>query len=175
MRALVVHESMFGNTEAVARSIADGLRTVPGTDVDLVAVRDAGTDLEGVELLFVGGPTHAFSMSRPSTRSDAGDKGADHRAARGPGLREWIEQLEPPEGIAVAVFDTRVRHPRVPGSAARAARKRLHARGFKAVDPPTTFWVDGLTGPLLEGEEARARAWGADLGAAVVANEVRPV
>ena len=67
-----------------------------------------------------------------------------------------------------------MRRPRVPGSAARAARKHLRARGFKAVVPPTTFWVDGLTGPLHDGEEARARAWGAELGATVVAKAVRP-
>ena len=174
MRALVVHESMFGNTEAVARAVADGLSSVPDVQVELVAVHEASTDLTGVDLLVVGGPTHAFSMSRASTRADALSKGAHEADAAGPGIREWIEELQPSPGHAVAAFDTRVRHPRVPGSAARAARKHLRARGFKAVDPPTTFWVDGMTGPLLEGEEARARDWGADLGAALVAGRAVP-
>jgi flavodoxin len=173
MRALVAHESMFGNTEAVARAVAHGLGRV-GIEVDLVPVHDAPTDLAGIDLLVVGGPTHAFSMSRESTRADAVEKGADKAVLSGPGIREWIEELTPTPGITVAVFDTRVRRPRVPGSAARAARKHLRARGFRAVDPPTTFWVDGLTGPLHEGEDARARAWGADLGAAVASRTVPP-
>ena len=107
-------------------------------------------------------------MSRESTRADAVSKGADEAVASGPGSREWIEELEPTPSTAVAAFDTRVRRPRIPGSAARAARKHLRSRGFKAVGPPTTFWVDGMTGPLHDGEEARARQWGADLGTAWV-------
>jgi hypothetical protein len=174
MRVRVVHESMFGNTETVARAVADGLSSVPGVEVDLVPVHLASTDLSGVDLLVVGGPTHAFSMSRESTRADALTKGADEAEASGPGIREWIEELRPTPNTSVAAFDTRVRHPRVPGSAARAARKHLRERGFKAVDPATTFWVEGTTGPLLEGEEARARSWGADLGAAVLGRRAIP-
>jgi hypothetical protein len=174
MRVLVVHESMFGNTEIIASAVADGLSSVPSVEVDLVPVHSASTDLTGVELLVVGGPTHAFSMSRQSTRADAATKGADVAASAGPGIREWIEALRPAPGTAVSAFDTRVRHPRVPGSAARAARKHLRSRGFKAVDPPTTFWVEGVSGPLLDGEEARARTWGADLGAAVMARQASP-
>jgi flavodoxin len=174
MRALVVHESMFGNTETVARAVADGLSTVAGVEVDCGAVHSASTDLAGVDLLVVGGPTHAFSMSRASTRADAVTKGADDAVASGPGIREWIEELEPTPSTAVAAFDTRVRRPRVPGSAARAARKHLRSRGFKAVGPPTTFWVHGMTGPLDDGEEARARQWGADLGTAWVSQRALP-
>jgi hypothetical protein len=174
MHALVVHESMFGNTEAVARAVADGLSSVTGVEVEVAPVGSASTDLTGVDLLVVGGPTHAFSMSRASTRADAGTKGADASVATGPGIREWIEELHTTPAIAVAAFDTRVRRPRVPGSAARAARKRLRARGFEAVEPPTTFWVDGMTGPLLDGEELRARRWGADLGARAFGGRTTP-
>jgi hypothetical protein len=168
MRVLVVHESMFGNTEAIANAVAEGLGTIPDIEVDVARVHDASTDLAGIDLLVVGGPTHAFSLSRESTRADAATKGADEAATSGPGIREWIEALQRAPGVAVAAFDTRVRRPRVPGSAARAARKHLRARGFKVVDPPTTFWVDGTTGPLHEGEMTRARHWGADLGTAVL-------
>jgi hypothetical protein len=174
MRALVVHESMFGNTAAVARAIGAGLATDRSIEVRVVAVRHAPTHLRGVDLLVVGGPTHAFSMSRASTRADAATKGADEAAAAGIGLREWIELVDAVPGVVVAAFDTRVRRPRVPGSAARAARKHLRAHGFKAVEPPTTFWVDGTAGPLLDGEEGRARRWGADLAAALAAHQVTP-
>jgi hypothetical protein len=174
MRALIVHESMFGNTTAVAEAVADGMSTVPGVDVEVVAVRSAPTHLVGVDLLLVGGPTHALSLSRASTRADAETKGADPAAAEAIGIREWIELLDPAPELVVAAFDTRVRRPRIPGSAARAARKHLRAHGFKAIEPATTFWVDGLSGPLHPGEEERARRWGEDLATAFVAHRVTP-
>jgi len=169
MRALVVHESMFGNTAAVADAVGAGLATVEGIEVEVVAVRHAPTDVSGVGLVVVGGPTHAFGLSRASTRSDAATKGADAAAARGIGIREWVEGLGPAAGALVATFDTRVRRPRVPGSAARAAAKRLRRSGFELLAPATTFWVDGTPGPLVAGEEDRARAWGVELGAALKA------
>lgn len=90
-----------------------------------------GCPRPGVDLLVVGGPTHAFGMSRPATRADAGHQGADQRAAAGAGLREWVEKVttgaaHPP----VAAFDTKINRPRLPGSAARAARNRLRRAGF---------------------------------------------
>ena len=74
MRALVVYESMFGNTKAVAYAVAKGVeKWVP---VDVAEVSSAPTVLnEEISLLIVGGPTHAFGMSRESTRRDAATKG----------------------------------------------------------------------------------------------------
>jgi hypothetical protein len=168
MRALVVHESMFGNTAEVATEIAAGL-AAEGVAVTTVPVRDAPTSFDGVDLLVVGGPTHAFSMSRPSTRADAETKGADQDAAEGIGLREWIDLVHGNPDTRVAVFDTKVEHPHLPGSAGRAARKRLRGRGFHAVDPAPTFWVAGTPGPVLSGELDRARSWGTELAALVTA------
>jgi len=69
MRAVIVYESMFGNTRRIAESIADGLAW---EDVEVIGVTHAGQEaLGGTDLLVVGGPTHAWSMSRPSTRKGA--------------------------------------------------------------------------------------------------------
>ena len=176
MRALVVYESMYGNTQVIAGAIAAGLAEAD-LEVTTSEVGEAPTGLGQFDVVVAGGPTHAFSMSRASTREDAAAKGHQPVISQGIGLREWIEALEPVPptlGVAVATFDTRVRHPRVPGSAARAARKHLRQHGFRAVDPAMTFWVDGMEGPLLDGEEDRARRWGADLGAGVRTREVTP-
>ena len=71
MRALVVYESMFGNTQAIADAVADGLAA--RVRVDAVEVGAAPTVVgDDVVLLVVGGPTHAFGMSRQATRQDAG-------------------------------------------------------------------------------------------------------
>jgi hypothetical protein len=114
MRAFVVYESMYGNTQHVAEALAGGLAE-SGFDVRTTEVGAAPTTFAGVDLVVAGGPTHAFSMSRASTREDAATKTDTPIVSAGIGLREWIESLEPADGVAVATFDTRVRHPRVPG------------------------------------------------------------
>ena len=78
MGAVVVYESMFGDTETVAHAVARGIQ-----DVMDVEVREVSQVLDGVdpsvELLVVKAPTHAFGLSRPSTRADAVRHGARHR------------------------------------------------------------------------------------------------
>src|SRR4051794_1781497 len=96
-RALVVYESMFGCTEEVARAIADGLLD-GGFTIRVVDVRDAEPACEiGFDLLVVGAPTHAFSLSRPRTRQDAVRQGARPGAADA-GLREWLHAMDDHDG-----------------------------------------------------------------------------
>ena len=169
MRALVVYESMFGCTRDIASAVAGGLS--PVMEVELVEVGVATHAVaEGTSLLVVGGPTHAFGMSRPRTREDSLRQPGHIAGSIDIGIREWLETLEPvPGGVAAAAFDTRVNHPRLPGSAAHGIDKRLRARGLKTIAPPESFWVTGMTGPLLPGETACAKAWGEGLGATLVA------
>ena len=167
MRALVVYESMFGNTQAIADAVAEGLGA--HLRVDAVEVGAALTAVgDDVALLVVGGPTHAFGMSRPGTRQDAGRQAEHGLVSAGIGLREWLTAVHGGSGsVAAAAFDTRIDRPRLPGSAARAAEKRLGRLGFRIVAPAKSFYVDGTQGPLLDGELERARRWADQLGAAV--------
>ena len=162
MSTLIVYESMWGNTRAVAQAVAEGL----GPDVQVVHVADAPVPVpDDVDLLVVGWPTHAFSLTRPSTRRDAVAKGAPE-AATERGVREWLSELEPSDHIDVATFDTRVgsvRH--LPGSAAKAAGKEVRRHHLGRLVATASFYVDDMAGPLLPGEVDRARAWGADLAA----------
>ncbi|MGH2736741.1 MAG: flavodoxin family protein [Actinomycetota bacterium] len=164
MSALVVYESMFGNTQAIARDIADGLSS--HMSVETVEVGDAPKVVDaGVELLVVGGPTHALGMSRARTRRDAAQQAGHAVVSTGIGIREWLATVQGgSKNIAAAAFDTRINKPRVPGSAARAAQKRLGRLGFRTVVPAESFWVTGTPGPLLDGEPERARRWGERLG-----------
>ena len=158
MRSVVVFESMFGNTKTIAEAVADGLSTVAP-----VEILEVGTAPEvfapDVALLVIGGPTHSLGLSRPDTRRTALRlAGRDFEAAR-TGLREWLDRLRfNLTGTAVATFDTRISRPHLPGSAARAAQRRLHRRGFRVVTA-ASFYVDGTEGPLLHGETRRARQW----------------
>ncbi len=159
MKVWIVYESLFGNTEAVARAVAEGLGTAGSVTVE--EVNDASASRPDVDLLVVGGPTHAFGLSRESTRSDGAQKAGRTLPADTIGLREWLDAMPERETTAgFAAFDTRVRHPRLPGSAAKKAAKRLRQRGWSEAARPESFWVEGTQGPLLDGELERARAWG---------------
>lgn len=167
MKALIVVESMFGNTRTVAEAVADGVRK--RMPVDLVSPAEAPAPLlDLVDLLVVGGPTHAFSMTRVNTREDAVRQGAPAVATE-PGIRDWIDRLHAgPHSETVATFDTRVatvRH--LPGSAAKAAAKAMRGRGYRTV-ARESFYVEDVGGPLLEGEVTRAREWGERLATEAV-------
>src|SRR5687767_13979110 len=92
MRALVVYESMFGNTKQVADAIGEGMRGRVATE--LVEVNEAPREIGADTLLVVGGPTHAFGMSRSKTRQDAMIQAGKDPEAAGIGMREWLESLD---------------------------------------------------------------------------------
>jgi hypothetical protein len=163
MKALVVYESMFGNTECVAEAVADELRRHMTVEVCNVEQAPAAIhDL--VDLIVVGGPTHAFSLSRPTTRADAVRQGAS-AGSSATGIREWLEQLPSgPHSESVATFDTRVEKVKhLPGSAAKKADRIARAHGYGAAIARESFYVSDVSGPLLPGEVDRARDWARDL------------
>src|SRR5215469_3050467 len=99
MRALVVYESMYGNTHAVAINIAAGLRTTH--EVTLVPVARATRELVATaDLLVAGGPTHMHGMSSAASRRMAAETAHKEGsgltmdpAADGPGMRDWLSGL----------------------------------------------------------------------------------
>jgi hypothetical protein len=165
MPALVVYESLWGNTAAIAHAIAEGIGE--GT-----VVRHTGeiepADATSAHLLVVGAPVHAFSLPSESTKKSV----AEREVAPGdlapdlsqPPLRTWLEGL--PSGSAVAAaFDTRVRGPFGHGGASRI-EKALTERGYRIADKAQGFYIvnqKNVKAPgsmLREGELDRAREWG---------------
>lgn len=162
MRARVVYESVFGNTEAAATAIARGLQE--HAEVEVVNVADATADSHSpVDLLVIGGPTHAFGMSRRRTRQDAADRigGPFGPNESTTGIREWLEaEHQAPRGARAAAFATKLQRPSwLPGSAARGIGRQLRRAGFVLVRRPIDFYVVGMTGPLAAGEFDRAKLW----------------
>jgi len=170
VRALVIYESMFGNTEAIARAVAEGIAY--HLEVEALEVASApGTIPSDVVLLAVGGPTHAHGMTTPTTRADSRRR-ADRLVSGGEGVREWVGKVEASGPIAAAAFDTRIKGPALLwGSAARGLARELVRAGLRLALPPRSFLVEGPTGPLtdrlVEGELDRARVWGRELAASI--------
>ena len=175
MQTLVVYESLFGNTHAIADAIAVGLR--PHGEVRVVPVGEATADLVAwADLVIAGGPTHVHGMSRSKSREDglaratrAGSTLALDPAAAGPGLREWLDALVKVRGISAAAFDTRVAGPALlTGRASGAIAHGLRKRGYRLVADSESFVVDAQT-ELVAGEVERATAWGEQLAALALA------
>jgi hypothetical protein len=178
MRALIIYESMYGNTHVIAEAIARGLE--PGNDVTVIPVAGATPELlAAADLIVAGGPTHVHGMSRPATRKSAAEQAHKHDGqpaldadAEGPGLREWFGSLGRVNGMAAA-FDTRLAGPVMfTGSAAKAIAKLLERHGFTLIAEAGSFLVTS-DNKLRAGEEDRAKEWGQALAAKVPATQVR--
>lgn len=158
-RAWVVYESMYGNTRQVAEAVAEGVGE--SVDVEVHEVSRAAPLPRELDLLVVGGPTHAFGLSHDSSREEAARKAQHAVESATMGLREWLDEADPPQPLpAFATFDTRIARPRIPGSAAHKAARRLRRLGAEQRSAPESFWVRGAQGPLVDGELDRAREWG---------------
>jgi hypothetical protein len=167
MNAIVVYESVYGNTREIAEAIADAL------GAEAVPVQAAPPEAADADLLVVGGPTHLHGLATRRSRRMAVDAaqedGHTHvepRAADEPGLREWLRDLHPHGESRAASFDTRLdKSPLLTGVAARGIARRLSRGGYRVVGSESFLVQDG-EGPLEDGELDRARAWGAELAAA---------
>jgi len=170
-RALVVYESVFGDTEQIAMAIAEGLAT--RLPVDVVPARDAPPQVPSdVRLLVVGGPTHAFGMPKEATREGAVQQYGAEIADTRSGLHEWLDAAQLAPHLNAAAFDTRMDHPKLITKldhAARTEEKLLRGLGATLAAPAEHFVVVDAKGPLAQGEEDRARQWGKALGELVAA------
>jgi hypothetical protein len=159
MTAIVLYESVYGNTQAIAEAIADGL------GAPAVTTEQASADAGGADLLVVGGPTHVHGVASPRTLQ----AGAGQSELHGPALRDWLDALPRASSARAAAFDTRLDKAQwLTGAASRGLAKRLGRHGFTVVSTASFLVTDG-EGPLVEGELERARQWGAELAAAVPA------
>lgn len=165
MKAVIVYESMYGNTRVIADAIGRGLG--PENETVVVPVAEARPGLlAGADLVVVGGPTHMHGMSRASTRKGAAQAARKpgsgltlDTGAEGLGLRDWFAALGQVD-TAAAAFDTRLAGPGTfTGRASKGIARRLRRQGFTMADKPESFLVT-KDNQLRAGEEDRARDWG---------------
>ena len=160
MSILIITESYFGNTSAIAKAIADGIiDTLGAGQTSLVTAGEAGATLPaGLTAVIIAAPTHDFSLLTPRTREQAQTKGATANTTRG--VREWIEALQPVTGLPIVTIDTSTKTRFTPGTASKTAYKMLKKRGFTNAQRGPSFHVAGVPGPLLDQELLRAHQWG---------------
>lgn len=144
MKALIVYDSLYGNTEKIAQAIGDAV----SGEVKVVRVGEVDvSQLKGFDLLFVGAPTHGGQPSPP--------------------MREFLDKLQAPilEGTHVAAFDTRhsSKLTVIFGYAAGRIAKSLKKKGGTLLLSPEGFFVKGTEGPLKEGEIERAAGWAKEI------------
>ncbi|MGD9145116.1 MAG: nitric oxide synthase [Anaerolineae bacterium] len=152
MKAMVVYDSVFGNTGRVAQAIGEGLGSPEEVEVRQVGDVQPG-QFAGLTLLVVGSPTRQFSPTGATTSL--------LKSIPNDGL----------EGVKVAAFDTRYREAEIEkvrilaflvkifGYAAKPIADRLEKKGGELAVPPEGFYVTDTEGPLFEGELERAADW----------------
>ena len=155
MKALVVYDSYFGNTEKIAQAI--GATFDPQECAGVVKVAELKPEqIKGIDLLIVGSPTRAFRPSEGTNKMLAG-------------LPTGALQ-----GVKVAAFDTRINPEetnsgflrfmvKLFGYAAEPIAKALQKKGGSPVGEPAGFFVKESEGPLKDGELERAASWAASL------------
>jgi hypothetical protein len=154
MKALIVHESMYGNTHAVADAVAEGLAEGLGAqaEIDPCPVHAMPTVPADLDLLIVGGPTHLHGLSTaPEPRHGGGRCQGGRRQGRA-----WRDRGARPARVAARPRRA-ARGPRGGVRHARRCARGAHRLGFDVVDR-NSFLVADAEGPLEDGE--RARAWG---------------
>jgi flavorubredoxin len=145
VKALVVYDSVYGNTEKVAKALAVGLESA-GVDINVVKVDAVKLDeLSEVDLLCVGGPVQGWSASKP--------------------VKEFLERLKSVKGLSgkkAFAFDTKMKS-WLAGSAGRKIERELKDLGFIIVKSSKSAIVNGRKGPLEESAEEKFKQTGAEL------------
>lgn len=142
MKALIVYDSVYGNTELVAKAIAGTV--APAAEVKMLKVGGAGpSDLASIDILIVGSPTQG---GRPT-----------------PIILAFLNKISEPavQGIRVAAFDTRLsaKWVKIFGYAAGKIASALNKKGGRPAVSPEGFFVESTKGPVKEGELERAAIW----------------
>ena len=158
MKTVVVYESHWGNTAAVARAIAEGI----GPDAKALTTDEAtGATIAEADLIVAGAPVMALRLPTDQALSNMAE--AHHEPAPDvshPSMRDWLGELPRGNGHGAA-FETRLRWS--PGGATGAIERGLEDAGYRRLASGRKFVVTGGKGPLREGEIEAARAWGAEL------------
>jgi flavodoxin len=151
MKAMIIYDSFFGNTEQIAQAIGKAIGSQQNVEIFRVS-QVKPEQLTGLNILIVGSPTRGF---RPT-----------------PAITKLLESIPRHglKGVKVAAFDTRISMSdidsrilpplvKIFGYAAKPIADKLQKKDGELAMPPEGFFVQGTEGPLKEGELERAANW----------------
>ena len=142
-RVIVIYESKYGNTKLVAETIAEGMREVSGVETVLHELKEVEQDkLAEFDAIVVGTPNHMGGATKS--------------------IRKFIDELGKLnlEGKLAAVFDTYI------GRDFEKAVKKMEKQigeqvpGLKLAAPGLSVKVEGMKGPISEGELPKGKEFG---------------
>jgi len=143
-KAIVIYDTKFFNTEKIAKALAEGMKE-QGIKVDCSKVDEVDVNkLSEYDLLAIGGPTHAFGISKP--------------------VKAFLGKLRTVDikDKKAFAFDTKFKAWWA-GSAGKGIEKRLKRIGMNIVKPHYSAIVKGNKGPLQDDMEEMAKQNGAEI------------
>jgi hypothetical protein len=164
MKTVVAYESLWGNTAAIARAIAEGI----GPEAQALCTDEAcAAVVADADLVVAGAPLLGFSLPtdkmRHGIRTNPGRPPASPDLSH-PSVRSWLAALPAGQGRFTA-FETRLRLS--PGSATADIARGFERAGYRQLAEAQRFLVKGKFGPLRDGEPEKARRWGVELARAM--------
>lgn len=153
MKVFVVYDSVYGNTQKIAEAMIEGIGSGRETNI-AKATQVSAADLEGIDLLIVGAPTHGGTYTEP--------------------MKNFLSSIPANalKGIKAASFDTSFTEEsqgafvrflmKTLGYAAPKIGKALSSKGAEVITSEIFYVVD-TEGPLKDGEIERAGQWAATL------------
>ena len=142
-KVIVVYESKYGNTKLVAESIIEGMMEVSEIKPALKEPKEVDLNqLADFDVILIGSPNHIGNATR--------------------GIRKFIDKLGKLDlhGQLVAVFDTYI------GKDYEKAIKKMEkqisekAPALKLMTPGLSILVEGMKGPIAEGELPKCKEFG---------------
>ena len=143
VKVFVVYDTKHGNTKLVAENIIDGLEDVEGIETAISDIEKVDLDnIPDFNLVLIGSPNHMGGPVRGITK-----------------FIDTLGKLEL-EGKRVAVFDTYM------GGSFNKAVQKMEKRiiekapGLELIVPGLSVKVEGMKGPIAEGEIVNCKKFG---------------
>jgi len=135
LNAIIVYESMFGNTKKVAEAIAENLNNIEKIETVIKTAKDVDPmEVLDYDLILIGSPNHMGGPTRD--------------------IKKFICKLEKIglKGKKGATFDTYVR--KNINKAVRKMERKITEKvpGLELITPGLSVKVGGISGPVLEEE-----------------------
>lgn len=145
VKVFVVYDTKYGNTKLAGENIVEGIREVEGTETSIGYVKEIDIGkVADYDAIVLGAPNH---MGRPSRT-----------------MKKFVNRLAEFDLKAknVAVFGTYSGRVRTVDRAVKKLEKIVEKKlpNLKLISPSLSIRVNGIPGPLVEGELPKCKDFG---------------